>query len=342
MLDDQNVTSQRDPQDALSIAATEPEQLNATVTIENALEGFIPANVIVTGMGGSALAAGLAKNWLSLPVPFEVVRQYELPAYVGEKTLVVASSYSGNTEETLSALANAEMRGAKVAILAAGGRLVEIAHERKYPLITLPSGMQPRMAALHNLRALVGFLEAFGLVKGASEELAANTEWLKTEVAHWKPEVATADNYAKQLALEAVGKSIVVYAGSIMAPVAYKWKISFNENAKNVAFHNEYPEFNHNEFMGWSSHPIDKPYAIFNLISNFEHPQVRKRFEISERLLSGKRPHAVTVNLKGENAVAQMAWGSILADYVSIYVAILNNVDPTPVDLVEKLKKELA
>jgi glucose/mannose-6-phosphate isomerase len=126
-----------------------------------------------------------------------------------------------------------------------------------------------------------------------------------------------------------------------MAPVAYKWKISWNENAKNVAFWNELPEFNHNEFMGWTSHPIEKPFAIFDLVSGLEHPQILKRFEVSDRLLSGQRPKSTVVNLAGDTVIAQMLWGSILADFVSIYVAILNGVDPTPVPLIEKLKKEL-
>ncbi len=125
------------------------------------------------------------------------------------------------------------------------------------------------------------------------------------------------------------------------APVAYKWKISWNENAKNVAFWNEFPEFNHNEFLGWTSHPVEKPFAVFDIISNFEHPQIIKRFDVSDRLLSGLRPKSTVVNLKGDSLIKQLLWGSILADYVSIYLAILNGVDPVPVVLIEKLKKEL-
>lgn len=139
----------------------------------------------------------------------------------------------------------------------------------------------------------------------------------------------------------AVGKTPVFYAGTLMAPVAYKWKISWNENAKNVAFWNELPEFNHNEFIGWSSHPVEKPFAIFDLVSRFEHPRILKRFEVSDRLLSGRRPKAHTVELKGQTPLQQMLWADILADFTSIYVAILNGVNPTPVDLVEKLKVEL-
>lgn len=164
---------------------------------------------------------------------------------------------------------------------------------------------------------------------------------LATASEDWTPNVTTDKNLAKQLALLAVGKTAVIYGGEITAPLAYKWKISWNENSKNVAFWNEYPEFNHNEFLGWTSHPVEKPYVIFDLFSRFEHSQVQRRFEISDRLLSGMRPKATRVELVGDSVLAQLLWGCILADFVSIYLAILNGVDPTPVALIEKLKQEL-
>ena len=108
-----------------------------------------------------------------------------------------------------------------------------------------------------------------------------------------------------------------------------------------MAFNNQYPEFNHNEFMGWASHPVEKPFAVFDLISKLEHPQILKRFKMSDKLLSGKRPKAQVVKLRGETLLQQLLWGCILADFASIYAAILNGVNPTPVDLIEKLKKEL-
>jgi glucose/mannose-6-phosphate isomerase len=199
------------------------------------------------------------------------------------------------------------------------------------------------MAVIYNLRALIATLSHFGVVSyDRFGEIADTADWLAEETKAWLPTETTDKNYAKQLALMAVGKTPVFYGGAITAPVAYKWKISWNENAKNVAFWNEYPENNHNEFIGWTSHPIEKPFAVFDLISNLEHPQILKRFEVSDRLLSGQRPKAIVVNMAGKTAIQQLLWGSILADFVSIYVAILNGVDPTPVVMVEKLKKELA
>jgi glucose/mannose-6-phosphate isomerase len=329
MLDDMNVISQRDPSGALGIAAKQPEQAKFAV---------------VAGMGGSALAALLVRMWLKaeLRVPFEVIRSYDLPGYVNEHTLVIASSYSGNTEETVSALQEAEDRGAQVAVIDAGGILAQSATEQKIAYADMPAGLQPRMAVIYNLRALVALLVNFNVVAPERlDDIAATSQWLTDESAQWIADISTDKNYAKQLALQAVGKTGVFYGGTLTAPLAYKWKISWNENAKNVSWSNEYSEVNHNEFIGWTSHPIEKPFAIFDLISPLEHPQILKRFEISDRLLSGMRPKATTINLKGETLLEQLLWGSILADFVSIYLAILNHVDPTPVPLIEKLKIEL-
>jgi glucose/mannose-6-phosphate isomerase len=219
--------------------------------------------------------------------------------------------------------------------------LIDIASEYQIAHVSLPGGIQPRMAVIYNLKALAALLENFGVIHGKQQEIADLTGWLADESSRWIADIPTVDNYAKQLAEEAVGKTPVFYGGALTAPLAYKWKISWNENAKNVAFWNEYPEFNHNEFIGWTSHPVEKPFVVFDLVSNFEHSQILKRFELSDRLLSGKRPKAHTVKLAGDTLLAQLLWGAILADFVSIYVAILNGVDPTPVELIEKFKKEL-
>lgn len=346
MLDDNNVLRQRDPSSALGVAAEQYQQTRFAVAVNNPEhDGRGITRVVVAGMGGSALAALLVKSWLKaeLAVPFEVVRTYDLPGYVNAETLVIASSYSGNTEETLSCLEIARSRGAQTAIIAAGGALIEQAIESDIAHVQLPDHLQPRMAVIYNLRALAALLGHFGIISHmAFDEIAETSDWLAMETANWTSDVSTDKNYAKQLALTAVGKTPVFYAGSLMSPVAYKWKISWNENAKNVAFWNEIPEFSHNEFIGWTSHPVEKPFAIFDLVSRFEHPQILKRFEVSDRLLSGRRPKSTTVHLEGNSEIAQMLWGSILADFVSIYVAILNGVDPTPVPLIEKLKAELA
>jgi glucose/mannose-6-phosphate isomerase len=265
-----------------------------------------------------------------------------LPAYVNEHTLFISSSYSGNTEETIAALAEAEERGARIVVMTAGGKLAEIAEQKKHPIFLIPGGFQPRMSSFYFLAALIQILEPQGLVPtGSLDESRQTADWLADVPAPWKAEIPTDKNAAKQLALDLVGNSIVVYSGPKLFPAANKFKICLNENAKNVAWVNYYPEFNHNEFIGWSSQPKQKPYAVVEFRSSLEHERVQKRFEVSERLLSGQRPAPEVVVPEGGTLLQQLLWTSNFGDYVSLYVAILNGLNPTPVDLVEKLKKEL-
>jgi glucose/mannose-6-phosphate isomerase len=154
--------------------------------------------------------------------------------------------------------------------------------------------------------------------------------------------VPTKRNAAKQLALECIGKSVVVYAGPKLFPAAYKWKISFNENAKQVAWCNQFSEFNHNEFIGWSKQPVDKPYTIVELRSTFEHERIQQRFALSDRLLSGCWPQPEVVEAQGTSALQHLLWASMMGDFVTVYTALLNGLDPSPVALVERFKHELA
>ena len=346
LLDNLNAIKEKDPHGGLEVVARQYEQAQFDAVVLNGDFDQRPiANIVITGMGGSALAALIAKVLLThdLSVPIEIIREYTLPNYVNESTLVIASSYSGNTEETVGCYQQARERNAQIGVLASGGLLIAAAENDSAAHVVLPQGLQPRMATIYNLRSLFALLENFGVIESKwSQEVASLGDWLKTESAQWGPEVPVADNYAKQLALKTPGKMPVFYGGETTAPLAYKLKISWNETAKNVAFCNQFPEFNHNEFMGWTSHPVEKPFAVFDVKSSFENPRVLQRFEISDRLLSGQRPHADVIDLKGDTLLAQLLWGAILADFSSTYAAILNGVDPVPVDLIENLKKELA
>lgn len=340
MLDDLKMIHSRDAQDALGVAARQWEYFS-----QNFDAVVTPAkpvwNVVLSGMGGSALPGVILQSWPGLNVPFEIVRDYTVPAYVGENTLFISSSYSGNTEETLQALAEAEERGACIAVVAAGGTLADIARRKGYPLFEVPRGIQPRMATFYFVNIFLHILTPLGLTVQDTTALRSAGEWLKEQVAAWEPTVPTAANYAKQVAQELMGRTVIVYAGPKLFPAANKWKISMNENAKNTAWLNQYPEFNHNEFIGWSSHPEQKPFAVVEIRSNLEHPRVQKRFEVTERLLSGKRPAPIVVRPEGETLLEQLVWSIALGDFVSTYLALLNGVNPTPVDLVETLKLEL-
>jgi len=341
MLDDLKYIHERDAQDALGTAEKEHDQLRYEFVIEPFR--FEPANIVYAGMGGSALALLLSTTWPGYKLPFEVVRGYDIPQYVSAGPLFIASSYSGNTEETLSALEQAEEQGAKIMVIAGGGKLVEKAREHNYPLVLLPQTGQPRYAVFYNLKALLSLLNACNIINDAElhQPLEMAADYLAKAAQLWRPDVPTKNNPAKQLAQELMGKSIVVYGGPKMFPAAYKWKIDFNENAKQLAWVDQLPEFDHNEFIGWSKQPVDKPYAIIELRSDMEHERIQKRFVVAEKLLSGMRPAPYVVKPEGDTLLEQLLWAVNFGDFVSIYLALLNGLNPAPVDLVEKLKQAM-
>lgn len=341
VIDDLKYIHQKDTDDALGIAEKQWQQLEHEFALPEL--AFDVDNIVFTGMGGSALAAQLSLTWPGYNVPFEIVRGYSLPRYVSKKTLVIASSYSGNTEETISALHEAEEMGAHIVCIASGGKLAEIAGDKHYPYAALPKASQPRFAALYSFKALVTILERAGLVKESDveKEVHRTAAFLKNHCESWSPIHPATRNVAKKLALDILGTSPVIYGGPLMAPAAYKWKISFNENSKNVAWWNQFPEFNHNEFIGWASHPIEKPYSIIDLRSSFEHPRVQKRFELTAKLLSGRRPMPHTIEARGETVLEQLLYVMALGDFVSLYLALLNGLNPSPVELIEKFKGAL-
>ncbi len=345
MLDDLKMIHERDAQDALGIAEKQWQQYMQDFGF-NWQPPRQVVGIVVAGMGGSGLAAKLVDSWPGVPVHYAVIQGYDLPDYTSDNTLVVFSSYSGNTEEVLSvfdqAMARPEDLRPMMVVIASGGKLIELAKQHGLPYVQLPGGYQPRMTLGLQLRALLEVIESTHVLQGSLPLLHAAGEWLKEQMDSWLPAVPTKENLAKQIALDVIGKSVVIYAGPKLAPAAYKWKISFNENAKHVAWWNQYSELNHNEFIGWTKQPVDKPYAMIELRSPLEHPQIQNRFIATERLLSGLRPSPIVVTPKGEDLLEQLVWTIALGDFVSLYTALLNGINPTPVDLVEKLKVELA
>lgn len=340
MLDDLKLIHERDAQDAFGFTEKQWQQLLFRYEVKIP-QNWLVDNIVLAGMGGSALPAQFCLNWLGAPKPFNICRDYEVPEYVNKNTLFIAADYSGNTEETLEALTHAEQKKAHIVVFTTGGELAKRADINGYPLYLIPTYAQPRMTNLFFIKGLAHLYEQLGLGKNLSEQLEASAEGVKTTLLGWRPDVATKDNPAKKLALELVGKSVVIYGGPKMQVLANKFKIALNENAKNIAWYNQLPEFSHNEFIGWSGQPLDKPYAVVDIRSNLEHPRVTKRFEVSERLLSGKRPAPHIIEPKGKTLLEQLLWGLAFCDMTALYLAILNGVNPTPVELVEKFKAEL-
>lgn len=342
MLDDVSKIRKLDYDNTLEEVARFPAQLRAAVPCEPQFSATSDVlNVVYAGMGGSALAALLVQTWPVMRVPFEVVRNYTLPSYVGEKTLVVIASYSGNTEETISALYEAESKGAQIAVISSGGKLEELAKTRGYSLATLPKVIQPRFVVGYNYRALLGILQSADLFWGDVGELDEAADFLESIAKELAPEVPTLHNPAKQLAEKCVGKSVVIYAGHKLAPAAYKWKIGFNENAKQIAWCGILPECDHNEIVGWLQRPEHEPYVVIDLHSSFEHPRINKRFQVTEALLAKTRPAPLLIEAQGSDPLQHMLWASLFGDYVTIYTALLNGENPAPIEIIEAFKKAL-
>jgi len=344
VLDDLKYIHEKDTYDALGIVAEQWQQLNQTYDLPRVDKKF--SNIVHAGMGGSALWALVGASWPGFTLPFEVTRGYDIPAYVNEETLFIAASVSGNTEETLSSLAQAEEKGAFIVVIASGGKLVEIAKAKNYPLIQLPIVRPPRYGMLNGLKGLTILGENLGILneKNAVKELEEAADFLKESMEGWRSDVPTSKNQAKQLAQEFAGKSIVIYGGPLMAPAAHKWKIGFNENAKTIAWEYAFPEFNHNEFTGWTSHPVDKPYSVIYLLSSFDNDRIKKRFDLSEKLLSGRWPSPTRIEAQGDTKLKQLLWAVALGDFVGVYLALLNGLSPIDMgsdDIIEKFKKEL-
>jgi glucose/mannose-6-phosphate isomerase len=344
MLDDLKYIHDKDTYDALGTVGKQWQQLAKTYDLPVIDKKF--DNIVHAGMGGSALWAMVGQSWPAFNLPFEITKNYDLPAYVNEKTLFIAASVSGNTEETLSSLALAEAAGAYIVVIASGGKLADIAREKNYPFIELPQLRPPRYGMFNGLKGLTILGEMLGILNtpNAVAEIEAAAEFVKAAMDGWAADVPTSQNLAKQLAQESAGKSIVIYSGPTLAPAAHKWKIGFNENAKNVAWEYTFPEFNHNEFTGWTSHPIDKPYQIFWLASSFDNDRIKKRIDLSEKLLSGRWPSPHRVEIQGETKLQQLLWAVALGDFVSVYTALLNGTSPIDMgddDIIEKFKHEL-
>jgi glucose/mannose-6-phosphate isomerase len=340
MLDDAKYIAQHDSSNGLAMIAGQADQLRTTYEFEVPVVDDLQA-IILCGMGGSALAAEFIRSWLvdRLPVPVEIMRGYDLPAYAGEHTPIIASSYSGNTEETLACLDQARAKNLPLMTMDSGGQLQELAQKYGYAHALVPGGLQPRLAILFEVKALAQIIEQLGLLEGIVDELETNAEWLLSEINYFLPNIVTAENPAKKIAEQLLGHPVVIYGGPTLAFAAMKWKIDLNENAKSAAFWNQLPEFNHNEFLGWQH--AGKDLRVVELQSDLDNAQVKKRFEISNRLLSGKMPAPTIVEAQGQTKLQQLLWAILLGDFVSAYLAILQGIDPIPVELIEKLKKEL-
>jgi glucose/mannose-6-phosphate isomerase len=300
-------------------------------------------NITVAGMGGSAIGGDLAAALLAseLKVPMGVHRDYGLPAYVGRDSLVIASSYSGNTEESLSSFEEAQRRGARVLVLTTGGRIAELARAAKYPVITFSYAAQPRAALGYSLGLVLGALTKLGFVR----DLTADIDAALADLAKLEERVheGARTNDAKKLAIELYGRIIFAYGGGVLGVMARRVKGQWNENAKNWAAFDVLPELNHNAVVGFPYPDAARDaLTVLLLRSDRDNPRHKLRFDVTRELLDrASIPHK-TLQFSGASMLSEVLQLTLFTDYVSFYLALLNGADPSPVKSIDYLKEQLA
>jgi len=305
-------------------------------------------NIVVLGMGGSAIGGNLLSDYLAgeLSIPIVVIRGYDIPKFIDENSLVFAVSYSGNTEETLSALKRCLEAKARVIALTSGGKLAVLAQENNFPVIKVPAGIQPRAAISYLFFPVLKATERLGLIKertgeGEIEETLNILEELSREYGAKSP---TKNNFAKKVALSLYQHLPLVYGSEgLFGAVAMRWKTQINENSKWPCFWNVFPELDHNEIVGYEiANSINRQVKIIYLQDKEGFSRVEQRREITRKIIEDKVAEFIICPTKGKSKMARMFSLIFLGDLTSYYLAILNQVDPSPVACIEDLKKELA
>jgi len=301
--------------------------------------------VIILGMGGSAIGGDVVRR-LALAegkAPVWVHRDYGLPPFITNNTLVIASSYSGNTEETISAFTQSLKTEAKKLVLTSGGKLKQLAEREGVPVFVIDYQAPPRAAFPHSFIPLVGIFQKLGLLRDKSADWQEGLQILNklsNDLVETNPLVS---NPAKQLAAKLYRHVVIIYGAELLSEVAQRWKTQLNENSKTMAFFELFPELNHNAVLGYNFPPeVKEKVFVVLLHSTLFNPRNRLRYEATTQLLAKAKIKHELVEAIGKSTLAQMISLILFGDYTSFYLAILNGVDPTPVDSIDFIKKYLA
>ena len=338
MSDSREALGSLDSGDMLGATQALPDHLrDALWRVESArLEPVESSGLVVCGMGGSAIGGDLAAAALGprLGKPLSVVRGYGLPVWTPTDRAVLCSSYSGDTEETIASYEAAEALGAPRIVATTGGSIAEAARRDSVPVIGLPAGLQPRAA--------VGYMFT---VAAEVASLCGAADTIRMEIdssaAHLEERRAELSEHAEQLAAALDGTLPAIYGSDLTAPVAYRWKCQLNENAKLPAFWDELPELDHNEIAGWQGASGGLPMSAVMLSDRDQHPRERRRFELTASLIEPDAAHVARVETVGNSRTERLLWAVMLGDLVSLHLAARRGVDPTRVEVIERLKDEL-
>lgn len=326
-----------------------PDQVREAVSIGN--EAGVRKRIrtvkqiVLTGMGGSAIGGDLLAGYLagSLRVSLSVNRHYALPKFVGKETLLIVSSYSGGTEETISAYKEGSRRGAQVLCITSGGRIATMARSKRHMLITIPGGLPPRAALGYSFFPLLITLSRLGLVSHKAKDIGETIQLLDERAGlYGNPDPST--NKALQMAGHLRNRFGVLYAATgIPGAVATRWRGQIAENAKAMAWTHLLPEMNHNEIVGWRIPQEQlKETAVVFLRDRGDHKRVQRRIDLTRGILADTTTHIHEIWSEGASPLARMFSLIYLGDWVSYYLAILHGIDPTPVTTIDHLKEQLA
>jgi glucose/mannose-6-phosphate isomerase len=347
-LDDGTALRTVDASDMLGAVAALPEHVLASYDVGRGverlpdLEGI--ASVVFCGMGGSAVAGDVLRQVFRerLTVPVEVNRSPILPAHAGPRTLVVVSSYSGDTSETLAAFREAVERGCRILAITGGGTLGETCAARGLSTVPVPPGFQPRAALGHLTFAMLGALESAGLLPRLAADVTETHGAIEPLSRSLGPDVPTADNPAKQAAVWLADRVPVVWgADGIGALAAMRWKTQMNENGKVPAWHSSMSELDHNEVVGWVE-PFGGDHAVIALRHEGEHEELAARFALSADIVRDAGLEVREIEVSGHGSLATLLSLIVIGDFASCYVGLRRGIDPTPVDAIVRLKTALA
>jgi glucose/mannose-6-phosphate isomerase len=293
-------------------------------------------NIVISGLGGSGIGGSFMQDYfgqIKSKLPVFVNKDYDIPAFVNEKTLFIACSYSGNTEETLEAVAKAGKQKATICCITSGGKLMVIAGKKDYPVIGLPSGYPPRSAFAFSSVALLKMLNMYGIISASYEKEVYEAAAIITS------EAKNIEKEAKAVAKKLLNKQIFMYCGNGNEAITVRFRQQINENAKVLACHHVYPEMNHNEYVGWRT---KGDIAVVNLFNGFEHKRTLARFEITKPIIKKYAKDVIDLKAQGKGFITRSLYLVHLGDMISVELADLRGVDATEVNVIDHLKGALA
>jgi glucose/mannose-6-phosphate isomerase len=297
------------------------------------------SSIVFCGLGGSAISGDLLCDYLSgeLKIPFNVVRGYNLPSFVNENTLVIISSYSGNTEESISCFEQALKKSSNIVVITSGGKIGDIAAVNKIPVVNIKGGFQPRYALGLSFFSLLKIVQELGIASEKTNVKKIIDLWQKRGA-----EFSLENNQAVQIANEIIGFIPVIYSSEFLSSTGYRLKCQFNENSTLHAFHNSLPEMNHNEIIGWESYKEKQFHTkVIYLTDREYHPQNKKRFDILREMLAEQKIEVLTLSSDEENKKVRIMDLIYLSDWISFYTSVLRGFDPSEIDFIHRMKQRL-